>query len=922
MEQSERDSILIVDDKRSNIDMLEHTLKCKGFDVYTALSGKEALQCCHNHKLSLILLDIEMPEMNGYEVCRRLSQDNRFADIPVIFLSAFVDKKYRIDSFKAGGVDYIEKPFFVEEVLARVNTHISLRKSQDELKLLNRDLFQQFENTFQNAPIGIVNISPEGEFLKVNQFFCDMLGYNENELVGGHVSAVIKDDYNEVKTKVAALLRADSVTREGRVDLVSKSGQVICGKVKIERLSDSKGVLLYSIITVEDITEKIRTEQELLHNKKNMNEAQHIAKIGSWEYVFETHSFSASDELYVILGLDVKEKSLSYQNLFRYIHPNDRLVFRRDFTGFLESKTPFNKDYRLLLSDGTLKYVCARCEVEFSEKGQVVRALGTLQDNSERQILDDRLEQLALIVQKTDNSVLVTNPKGEIEWVNQAFVSMTDFHLSDVEGKLAYSVISGAMTDKAVLKKFVAAFKNKTSAHVEAVCYRKSGDWFWADLDIQPIGGNDGVLKHFLLLERDITDKKNADEILLQTNINLKKEIEERKRLEIDLTKAKEKAEQSDRLKSAFISNLSHEIRTPLNGILGFANLLSNSSLPDDKRGFYKKILTESCDNLLKIVEDILEVSRVQSGSITVKQETVSVNLLIIDLYNKYKTIVADKNLELAMHVDVDEASSIILSDRNRLSQVFTNLIDNAVKFTNSGKISIGYKLVEDYVRFYVKDTGVGIAGDMHGVVFEMFRQLELDISRQYGGTGIGLPISRKIVEYMGGRLWLESELNRGSTFYFEIPYRPIELVKEEKGISGNHSPNSSEGFSILVAEDDEINFLFMREVLNSASVVVKHARTGVEAVDMCLDGGAVDLVIMDLNMPVLDGVEAARKIKKTNPTVPIVAYTVYVGEETRDEVESAGFDGFLSKPVEPERLIEYVKYYKGIETDSYPTKK
>lgn len=911
MEQHSRDSILVVDDNKSNVDMLAKTLQKQGYIARTALSGKQALQVCSKLPPSIILLDIEMPEMDGYEVCRLLKQTSGLEDIPVIFLSAFTDKEYRINSFKVGGVDYIEKPFYVEEVLARVKTHLSLRKSQRILQQMNSQLYFQYQNTFKNAPIGIVNLSPKGKFLKSNQFFCEMLSYSENELVGSDFFDVIHPDFKTRYSSLRSNFRKKQSVQDSEIQLLSKNGDVVWADMKIEWQWDDLREPLYSILIVENISERIESEIRLNRSEQNLKEAQRIANLGSWEYVFKDKEFVASEEVFSIMGLSSEKGKISYQSLFRYIHPDDKARMRHDFMGFLKNMDAFTSDYRVVLRDNQCKYIRAKCEAEYSSQGELLKARGTIQDTTDWELLNERLERLALIARKTSNGVVITNEVGEIEWVNESFTRITDFAPADVQGKKPSEFLDGGISPEKELQRVIDALQHKKSTKVELQTKARLGKRIWLEIDIQPVFDEAGGLKHFVSLIRDVSKRKSDEEKLLKANSELVHEIEERKKLEKDLIKAKECAEQSDRLKSAFISNLSHEIRTPLNGIIGFANLLTSSDLDGEKKIFYRNILNDSCDNLLKIVEDILEVSRIQSGNIDVKSETVSLNLLIADLYNKYRFIANDKKLHLEMTVGLDDSSAIVSSDNKRLSQVLINLLDNAVKFTNEGTVSFGYTCDHQSLQFFVSDTGVGISEDMQVEVFKMFRQVELDISKRYGGTGIGLSIAQKVVEFMGGEMWLESEIGKGSTFLFKLPYLPVEVIKEvHQGQSFKTFAGVS--FTILVAEDDPVNFLYMKEVLESIDVCVKRAVTGLEAVNISKEDPSIDLIIMDINMPVLDGIKAAREIKSNLPHLPVVAYTIYVGEESKKSVENAGFDGFLAKPIDPEKLVDFVNLYRN----------
>jgi len=400
---------------------------------------------------------------------------------------------------------------------------------------------------------------------------------------------------------------------------------------------------------------------------------------------------------------------------------------------------------------------------------------------------------------------------------------------------------------------------------------------------------------------------KNSEGKTIKT-YGANQDITRQKLIEIELLQAKEKAEESDRLKSSFLANMSHEIRTPMNGIIGFSNLLSRADLPAEKRLNYSNIVTESCNMLQQIVNDILDISKIEAGQVKIKEEKVDINLIINELSAFHLPATKITDLSLYSIKPLNKTAAIIRTDKTKLYQVLNNLLSNAIKFTDSGYIKFGYEVVNGSLQFFVKDTGIGIPIELQDKIFDSFRQAELELNRSYGGTGLGLAISKRLVNLLGGKIWVESEVGKGSIFYFTIPYQLANPKMENTGISKQESyVLDFDPLTILVAEDEEINYLFLEEVLKELKIELIHARNGKEAVELVKSRSDIDLVLMDIKMPVMNGYEATGQIKKFNPDMPVIAQTAYALAGDRVKALNAGCDDYLSKPIKSEDLIKII---------------
>lgn len=381
-----------------------------------------------------------------------------------------------------------------------------------------------------------------------------------------------------------------------------------------------------------------------------------------------------------------------------------------------------------------------------------------------------------------------------------------------------------------------------------------------------------------------------------------------------ELEIAKNKAEESDKLKSAFLMNLSHEIRTPMNAILGFSDLLSHQNLSEADRKEYIKVIQQSGKNLLEIIDDLVEMSKIDSQIIKPNLQAFDLDELVHQLFNSYEKLYSNDKVAFKLNRPSQKISHNIISDKVKLGEVITNLLNNAYKFTEEGFIILDYTLDEKNksITFSVKDSGIGIPTDFQENVFKRFSKINSKEISANEGLGLGLAISKAYVEMLGGQISFNSQEGIGSTFYFSIPlnYSEDKFIETRELSIDNELLNLGNEEIILIAEDDNINFLLIEKMVNSFNFKVIRAKDGAEAVAFCKTNHEIDLVLMDIKMPNLNGYEAFTEIRKFNPTIPIIAQTSYTFEDEINKIKELGFTDFISKPIEKERLFELIKLY------------
>lgn len=393
------------------------------------------------------------------------------------------------------------------------------------------------------------------------------------------------------------------------------------------------------------------------------------------------------------------------------------------------------------------------------------------------------------------------------------------------------------------------------------------------------------------------------------------RDFSERKKFEQALIDSKEKAEDANRLKTEFLNNMSHEIRTPMNGIIGFSGLLEKKIFSPEKQLYYSRLIKNNSIQLLKIIDDILEISTLETKQITLNEEAFYLNDFLMDLFSVFNLKATERNVPIHIKKQLKNTQSQIIADKSKLYKILNNLLENALKFTFDGFIEMGYDVNDDKLTLYVKDTGIGISHKDKETIFERFSQVEKEISRKQGGLGLGLSISKENAKLMGGGIELESEKGQGSTFYVTIPYKPSEkTVVQSSKVPFDNKAKHSEIRNILVAEDEEVNYLYIEALLeedNRFNLI--HARNGKEAVDICLNTKNIDLVLMDIKMPVMNGHEATAKIKSILPNLPIIAQTAYSTESDKKLALKHGCDDFISKPLDSEKLFHLINVYLNV---------
>ncbi len=537
-----------------------------------------------------------------------------------------------------------------------------------------------------------------------------------------------------------------------------------------------------------------------------------------------------------------------------------------------------------------------------------VGTVGSFYDCSAEKKAQDELIKLSIVASSTDNLVVITCPEGRIEWVNEAFSLTTGYQLEEVIGRKPGQFLQSELTDKEAVARISQALKSGTSVYEELQNFSKDGTPYWVALQIKPIFDALGRVERFISVQTNSTASKRRQEKVLQQ----KSELEQRVMLRTaELARATRQAEQAAQVKSEFLANMSHEIRTPLTAIIGFMRLCLNTNLDNQQHDYIAK--TEiATRNLVHIVNDILDFSKIEAGAVEFLAEPFSVVSALRHVEMLLGNAARDKHLEFLVDVAPNVPRALV-GDALRLEQVLLNLVSNALKFTHEGGVFIQVTVISCdnqsvRLKFEVRDTGIGLSSQQIGRLFTAFSQADSSTTRQFGGTGLGLAISQRLVAQMGGQIVVHSAPSQGSIFAFELTFDtvPGELLDQMDNatIPRMVQPRLRDA-RILLAEDNPFNQQVIAELLESVGAKVTVANNGREAIDILQGANSFDLVLMDMQMPQMDGVEATRRLR-ADPRfekLPIVALSANASRADHMRCLEAGMNDFEAKPIEPGQL-------------------
>ncbi|WP_347989833.1 PAS domain-containing protein [Methylomonas sp. AM2-LC] len=641
-----------------------------------------------------------------------------------------------------------------------------------------------------------------------------------------------------------------------------------------------------------------KSEQQLLM-------AQEAAQVGIWEWDLLTQQCYFSPEYSKLYGYDSAQGITSNDEWRALVLPEDLAVIDAVWDSHILKGERFEVEFRARCLNGELRWFVSKGKALYDADGTPVRLSGINLDITIRKQTEQQLHILVQAVEQSSEGIIITNMHYEIEYANQAYLHNCGYSFAELIRQNP-RILNSGKTPKATIKAFWEAMQQGKSWKGEFINKRKDDSEYVAFSLITPLRQPDGSISHYVSVQEDITEKKRNARELDEYRYRLEALVESRT---AELQTAIAHAQAANQAKTAFLANMSHEIRTPLNAIIGLTHLLKQSGLNTDQRTRLEKIAA-SGQHLLSIINDILDLSKIEAGHLQLELRDFALESVLDNVCSLFSTQAKAKGLTIS--VDNDSVPTWLWGDQTRVRQIMLNFVSNAIKFTEQGGICLRAKLLEESpqgigVRFEVEDSGIGISADFLPHLFDAFTQADVSTARTFGGTGLGLAISRRVAKLMGGEVGVESTPGVGSIFWFTVVLQRghglHSVTKNTKRVSAETQLREQyAGTRILVVDDNAINLEVAEALLHAVGLSVDTAVNGAIAVEKIFNQQYA-LVLMDMHMPEMDGLQATRKIRN-NPlfaNLPILAMTANAFDEDRNRCKAVGMNDFVTKPVNPE---------------------
>lgn len=768
-----------------------------------------------------------------------------------------------------------------QEIIGMVEDITERKKIQKEIK------FQA--DLLNNVGQSVIATDLQGKVIYWNKAAEKIYGWSTSEAIGLDIMDLTPaQESNEQAIDIMKTLSAGKPWA-GEFQVKRKDGSSFPSFVTDTPIFDSNRKLAGIIGVSSDITERKNTEKALEESELQFRNLYENAKIGLYRTTPDGTILMANKLLMEMLGYEsfneLAERNLK-EDVFEPSYHREAFLKKIEKDGEVNNLESAWKG-----RDGSMLYVRENSQAVRNSEGKTIYYDGVVEDITHQKMAEDEIAMLSQSLKSINECVSITDIDHKIIFVNQAFLDTYGYELKELIGKSIGLVCSPKNMQNLISEILPSTISGKW--HGELINQRKNGSEFPVYLSTSVIKGKDNKTLGITGVAIDITERKQA---------------------ETELIEAKEKAEESDRLKTAFLANMSHEIRTPMNGILGFTDLLLEPDLSSEQKEEYINIVKQSGQRMLNTVNDLMEISKIEAGIITVDLKEVNVQERLDELIRFFTPEATKKGLKLTLENEAPKTAATITTDQNKFDSVLTNLIKNAIKYTESGTIKVGCTVETpgnaSLLRFYVRDTGIGISHVRQRVVFERFVQAELTNSREFDGSGLGLAITKAYVDMLGGEIGLESRVGQGSTFFFTLPIngQAQEKTAENKTWKQDEKTSHPKGLSIIIAEDDYTSALYLEMILKKGNHTIILTKNGHETVEACRNNPGVDLVLMDIQMPVMNGYDATREIRKFNKEVVIIAQTAFAFSGDKEKTLEAGCNDYISKPITKGVLLEKIQ--------------
>lgn len=1000
-------NILVVDDEPNNLRLLTEVLSARGYTVRPIRDSKMVLAAVQAELPDLILLDIMMPRPDGYEVCSQLKLNEKTCHIPIIFLSALNETFDKVKAFSLGGVDYITKPFQIEEAIARIENQLSVYRLQKQLNEQNQRLKQEIQERqlmeeklrssqaeirgfFEAMADIVLMVDRNGNTIKVAPTNPERLYPRGTDIVGETIKQFFIEDRKIFDHYVNEALNKQQV--------VNCEYSLMVGDRQIWFFASIAPTSEDTVAWVaRDISDRKAAEQALQESEERFNLAVSGTNDGIWDWNLKTDRVYYSPVWMEILGYQEGELPYKFSTWADRVHPEDLPVALTDLQTHLDGKTPvYQNVHRMKHKAGHWLWVEAKGKCFWDEAGKPLRTIGTLADITQRKQVEEALREsaerekaLSTVIQKMRQTldlktifatttfelrqslkcdrVLVyqfasdwsgkivaesvtsqwnpllqccqpiltnspiTDSNCQIKNLSYANVFVQDTYLQETQGGIYNQGIHYLAVPDIYQAKFASCYielleqlQAKAYIIVPIFCgnqlwgllanYQNNSSRQWKEAEISIV----------LHIGNQLGIALQQAELLTQTQQQSEA-----------LQKAVLAADAANRAKSEFLASMSHELRTPLNAILGFSQMMSRDNSLSDKHQKNLSIINRAGEHLLTLIDDILELSKIEAGRTTLNESSFNLIQMLGNLEKMLQLKAANKGLELVFEYASD-LPHYVKTDEGKLRQVLLNLLGNAIKFTEKGLVTLrtllvsknpGQEITNDQnqmaLHFEIEDTGPGINPAEIHLLFEEFGQTLLG-RKAKEGTGLGLPISLKYVQLMGGNITVTSTPSKGSLFAFDIQISLIDRIETPPKRPQRQVirlANNQPEYKILIVDDVLESRLLLTTILSSIGFSVGEAENGQEAIK-AWENWQPHLILMDMRMPVMGGYEATKQIRaiensrqqQENIRTAIIALTASAFEEQKKEFLAVGCDDLIRKPFQSEFLLEKINFFLGVE--------
>ncbi|MBK9292239.1 MAG: PAS domain S-box protein [Bacteroidetes bacterium] len=770
--------------------------------------------------------------------------------------------------------------YFGKQAIVTIANDISERKAAEE-SLRNSE--SRYKYLFDSSPVGMLVLDLSGTIMSVNRTFCEDYGYEVVELAGKHIGMLAHPENKDLVNKnISEIIRQGNLV--SKIKARTKNGQEIYLELNesLINLPDGrKGILSISKnITAETLADRAKQASEK-RTSAILKALPDMIFVISNDGIFAEFHSSSHDQLLM------PPQMFLNKSVDDVLPPYLATLTREKLAQVRQTGQVAEYEYDLFV-DGKIRNYDARM-VPVDETNVLVVVRDVTDKKSSQKAIMQQTAFIETLLDSIPNPLFYMNKESVYLGVNKAFTEFFGIDRMEIVGKsmFAWDDFDVAMRNRED-DLLIYEGKEKAQQHERTITLR------------------DGSQRNVILSKSAF----HTPEGEVAGLIGLIIDITERKKNELDLIIAKEKAEESDRLKTSFLHNLNHEIRTPLNAILGFSDLLFDD-IPDDQKREFVEIINSNAEQLLRIIDDVLIVSRMDAERLTVDKVTFDLGQLLHDLQLTFANACADKNLSFKIENGAS-SRTMIETDKAKLRQVISGLLDNAAKYTLKGGITISYDVDGDDLNIHVHDTGIGIEPEDQHRIFDRFYRGNKPQKMAIRGNGLGLSIAQGLVRLLGGSLSVASEPGIGSTFSLHLPgvVRTSEILPADQPGSLSQ-PVAGKKYRFLVAEDEDDNFDYLRRLLGQSALAVDRARTGADALQM-VDRTAYDMVLMDLKMPEMDGLEATKRIREKYPALPVVVQTAYSQPDEIRQAIAAGATDVIVKPISREVFYEVLHRLLG----------